>query len=195
MIPYRQSPSMAPVDPDEALAREVVRGELFEGERLLWAQRPKRGVTFLSDDVRTTIFMLMWTAFSCFWIFLVASAHEWGMALFGIPFVGVGLYQLIARPFVEASERERIFYAITDRRVLVVTTRPRTVKQHAIDRIPTTAAMATSSGYGSIWLDVPSYIGGNGQRKTRLPVLHLVPNVAEVHRILRQAMDGGGWHE
>ena len=40
MIPYRQSPSMAPVDPDEALAREVVRAELFDGEALLLTTPP-----------------------------------------------------------------------------------------------------------------------------------------------------------
>ena len=134
-----------------------MRAELFDGERLFWAQRPKRGVTFLSDDVRTTIFMLMWTAFSCFWIFPSLGVRTSGDGALRDTVRGRGPLPPDRKALREASERERIFYAITDRRVLVVTTRLRAVKQHAIDRIPTTAAMATSSGYGSIWLDVPSY--------------------------------------
>src|SRR5436853_13261 len=93
-------------DPDSA-----VRRELTHGESVLWTGRP--------DAARSSraaygcwIFAIPWTAFSLFW---TLSAAGWllpgpkhgsvAFALFGLPFVLVGLGMLLAPYWAYSSAR------------------------------------------------------------------------------------------
>lgn len=66
----------------------------------------------------------MWAGFTFFWEFLVIRMRApWFFALWGIPFVCVGLYLIGGRFLYDSWVRARTYYAVTSRRVLVLSLR------------------------------------------------------------------------
>jgi hypothetical protein len=100
---------------------------LLPGERIAWTGRPGQGVRLRAADAFLIPFSLLWGGFAIFWeataigfAFRAGEGITSFMALWGIPFVMVGLYLIFGRFFVDAHVRARTFYAVTDRRVLVL---------------------------------------------------------------------------
>lgn len=99
----------------------AVRAELEPGEHLLWAGRPASGVRFTRAEVLLVPFGLLWGGLAFFWEYSVLrdDAHVI-MALFGMPFVVMGIYVIAGRFLVDAYRRARTAYALTDQRVLII---------------------------------------------------------------------------
>ena len=95
-------------------------------EKLLWSGRPLGGFRFQSADLLLVPFSLMWGGFAIFWEWSVVShvGADRGpplfFALWGIPFVLVGLYLIVGRFFVDARRRESTIYGLTNRRALII---------------------------------------------------------------------------
>ncbi|MBV8081983.1 MAG: PH domain-containing protein [Candidatus Eremiobacteraeota bacterium] len=105
-----------------AVAREV-SPELDPDEKLLWAGQPRSGVLFQPYDWFTIPFALVWTGFVfTFEISAIRGGAPLFFVIWGIPFVVVGLYNLIGRFVYDASLRSRTFYAVTNRAAIIVTT-------------------------------------------------------------------------
>jgi hypothetical protein len=103
-------------------AESEIRRLLDPGESLVWSGMPIQGVRLRAGDVVLIPFSLLWGGFAVFWETMVlVSRAPWFMALFGMPFVAIGLYLIVGRFFVDAKTRARTFYGITDRRVVVAT--------------------------------------------------------------------------
>jgi hypothetical protein len=95
--------------------------ELVAGERLLWAGRPRRGIRLTGADVFLVPFSLLWCGFAVFWerSVLVHGAPGF-FALWGLPFVAVGLYFVFGRFIGDAVRRGKIFYGLTATRIILV---------------------------------------------------------------------------
>lgn len=109
-------------------ASQVIARELDPDESLLWSGQPRKGIVFRSSDVMLIPFSLAWGGFAIFWeatALSQAHKHRGGSSLFlslwGIPFVLVGLYLIFGRFLVDSLQREKTYYGITDRRVVIVT--------------------------------------------------------------------------
>ncbi len=109
---------------------EPVRRELTDGERLLWSGIPQSGLRLRPSDTFLIPFSLLWTAFAIFWEYNVLRAHDigvgtqptpWFLALWGVPFILIGLQMVIGRFFADAWMRARTKLAVTDRRILILT--------------------------------------------------------------------------
>lgn len=95
-------------------------GRLLPGERVLWAGQPKQGLLLVASDVFVIPFGLLWTGGIC--VAAIHGAHPRfpGGALVFVPAFAAGFYILIGRFLVDVWLRARTFYAVTDRRVLIL---------------------------------------------------------------------------
>ena len=108
---------------------EITR-ELDPTERILWSGRPRQGLRLQASDAIAIPFSLMWGGFAFFWegtvihLFWTTPAGTRGplafFVLFGSVFATVGAYLVLGRFFADARTRARTWYAITDRRALIV---------------------------------------------------------------------------
>lgn len=94
-------------------------------EKVIWWDNPGQGLILTRRDVVLIPFGLFFLGFSLFLETMAfTSGAPWFFALFGIPFVVVGLFLAVGRFFVDSWLRGRTLYAITDRRVLIARTPP-----------------------------------------------------------------------
>ena len=153
-----------------------IQPELMTGESLLWTGRPNPHVVFHSDDLYLIPFSLLWGGFAVFWEMGVLG--YWGngpkggtpsifMSLWGIPFIVIGQYMIWGRFVYDGWLKRRTYYAVTNRRALVVQEAwKRKTSWIYISLIPTIEREKGSTA-GTLWFG-PKYpaFGGRGQ-KTR----------------------------
>jgi hypothetical protein len=110
---------------------EKFQHDLTPGEVVLWTGQPNGSVIFHARDLYLIPFSLLWGGFAIFWELGVlgywGSAHKsganstsWFFTLWGIPFVLVGQYIIWGRFVFDWWRKKRTFYAITDKRLLIV---------------------------------------------------------------------------
>jgi hypothetical protein len=98
---------------------------LRPGETLLWVGRPVQGIVFRRTDWAIILFSLAWTAVAISW---VTGALRYGINVLLNPcpnvvivgVLGFGLYMLVGRFLDDARQRSRTWYALTDRRALIL---------------------------------------------------------------------------
>ena len=131
---------------------------LFPGERILWSGQPKQGVALSGRDSFLIPFSLMWGGFAIFWNAMVWLAPfggansggdpDWFFKLWGLPFLVVGLYLIAGRFFHDAHIRRRLFYAVTDQRIL--TLRGSKIVSLDIHRLPRLELSEHRDGTGTL---------------------------------------------
>ena len=105
-----------------AQSSSLIDAALAPGEQLLWSGRPRSGLSFESTDLLTVPFSLMWGGFAIFWEYMaIHGGAPFFFALWGVPFVGVGLYMIFGRFFYDALSRANTWYGLTDKRVIIIT--------------------------------------------------------------------------
>jgi hypothetical protein len=126
---------------------------LLRGEKVIWRGRPQQGLMLTRRDALLIPFSLVWGGFTIFWESTVLRMQNVPlfMALFGAVFVLIGLFLIIGRFFVDAWIRTGVFYALTDRRILILRSRPSMSFQAvSLDRLPEATLNETSNGRGTI---------------------------------------------
>jgi hypothetical protein len=99
---------------------QSVESVLLPGERIVWDGRPLRHRVFRRTDVLLVPVSLLWCGFAVFWESGVLSGGApVFFALWGVPFVLVGLYVVAGRFVVRVVSSRHTQYLVTDRRVLV----------------------------------------------------------------------------
>jgi hypothetical protein len=108
-------------------SQQTAQAQLEMGERLLWYGKPdpKRG---LWATIPLVLFAIPWTGFAVFWmaaasgLFFEDSEPGWIslFALFGVPFVLVGLGMLTS-PYWLYKKAKQTVYALTNRRAMIIT--------------------------------------------------------------------------
>jgi hypothetical protein len=108
-----------------------LQAELSSGESLLWSGQPQRKVIFHQQDWFGIPFSLLWGGFAIFWE--LGATGYWGIigkshsapeffVLWGIPFVLIGQYMIWGRFFYADWKKTRIYYGVTNKRVLILST-------------------------------------------------------------------------
>lgn len=128
---------------------------LFPGERVLWSGQPKQGLTLSARDTFLIPFSLMWGGFVIFWNVGVWSFPTngggdpgWLFKLWGLPFLVIGLYLIAGRFFHDAHIRKKLFYAVTNQRILVL--RGSKITSLDIHRLPRLELSEHRDGTGTL---------------------------------------------
>ena len=139
----------APAVPGES----ALEPHLVSGERALWTGRPDPTKRLTKTDLVAVPFTLVWGGFAIFWeTSVIASGAPLFFALWGIPFVAVGLYLIFGRFAYRAWLRRRTVYAVTDRRVLKLIRRHSgdSVQALFLDAIPAVNRELRPDGSGTV---------------------------------------------
>jgi hypothetical protein len=183
---------------------EALQPELTSGESILWAAQPETSIIFHRDDFFLIPFSLLWGGFSIFWEAAAAGMgpHANGhgapffFLLWGVPFVLIGQYMIWVRFFVAAWKKRRTFYALTNRRVLVVQNGwSRKTASAYLDTLSTLIKEDSSSGIGtlrfapevSLWSGRGSTWGvWDGMSVDSVPVFRDIQNVNEIYQLVSE---------
>jgi hypothetical protein len=189
------------VDAINSQAAAKMQPELMSGESIHWAGAPNPTVIFHSADWAIIPFSLIWTGFFVFWeaeaLGFTGTASRNGTrdiftVLWGIPFLIVGNYMVWGRFFMDAWLKRRTYYAVTNRRVLMLQEGwKRKTSMMFLEWIPSMEREGTE--IGTLWFG-PKYpvIAGKGQKKRDVsrfsigdvPVFADIENVESVYRLI-----------
>jgi hypothetical protein len=106
-------------------AETIIRLKLDADERLIWSGQPKQGIQLQLADVFFIPVGLFWTTFMIFAaIAIIGQEADLGSKIFGLIVIGLfilfGLFLLGGRLWVDAALRRRTYYAVTDRRIIII---------------------------------------------------------------------------
>jgi len=183
---------------------------LDPGERLLWSGQPKQGVRLQAGDIFMIPFSLMWGGFAIFWEASVLgltglnhhparpSGNAGGvplfMALWGIPFVVVGLYMIFGRFFYDAALRRKTWYGITDRRLVVLKSLfTKNMSSFDYSTLTNLNLVERSDRSGDVLFGTPSpmnaFSNSSWPRSSRYPIVpgfYLLPDARDVYNQIRE---------
>jgi hypothetical protein len=134
------------------LIENVFDNELLREERILWTGQPETSVLFTRADIFLVPFSLLWGGFAFFWeITAISMKAPMDFWLFGIPFVIIGFYIVFGRFLVKNRRKRRTFYALTNQRVLILSTFiSRSLQAQFIEQIPSININVRKNGIGTI---------------------------------------------
>ena len=171
---------------------------LDAGERLLWSGQPKRGLRLQGSDIVMIPFSLMWGGFAIFWEASVLglvqmNAHQKTppifMAIWGIPFVVIGLYMIAGRFFFDAATRAKTWYAVTDQRILIVKTFfSSSVTSFDYAQLPALNLNERGDHSGDIIFGSPfADFSTRNSRRNMAPGFYLLPDARRIYDLIRGA--------
>jgi hypothetical protein len=176
---------------------EITR-EFGASERALWSGQPRQGIVFRAFDLFVIPFSLVWCGGAIFISFqgLRAPNTPIVFGLFSLVFVMIGLYIVAGRFVVEARQRARTFYAITNDRIIIVSGLfSRTLRSIDLKSLGEMSLSERRNGSGSIVFGsaspleamfgaMPAWPGMQGRFSSRFD---LIENVRPVYDIIRTA--------
>ena len=180
---------------DINLQQELTR-ELGSGEKLLWSGQPAAGIRFVPADLMMIPFSLLWGGFALFWEYTVlkSGTASWFFALWGIPFVLMGVYMIIGRFFFDAHRRARTAYGLTPERVIIISgVFSRETRSLPLKQLPEIAVSERSDGTGTIVFGTqsplaPTWMGSwPGSARFKPAQFESIPRAREVFGRLRDA--------
>jgi hypothetical protein len=175
--------------PEEILERALARGD-----QLLWSGRPPRGIMFRLFDIFLIPFSLIWGGGAIVWeTGVLSTGAPWFFALWGIPFVLVGLYLIVGRFWVDARIRASTCYGVTSERIIFVCVWPsRKIKSLELRTLTEVTLTEWSTGGGTITFGPEGwYMGAGMGRFSRgpapSPLFELAEDAQSVYALLREA--------
>jgi hypothetical protein len=178
--------------------------ELATSEHLLWMGRPDPGKIFSAQDVFQIPFSLLWGGFALMW-----NASVWvGNApiffrLWGLPFLLMGLYMIVGRFIYKAWRKSRTYYAVTDKRLLILSMGLRyNLQAFPIDQLPTLRKQVNRVGAGGVifgeppqqnrWQRKPMNMSNTGMEWAgfALDGFYDIPDANEVYALINELRYG-----
>lgn len=173
---------------------DSIKTQLDPSELVLWAGQPKQGVMLRGSDAMMIPFSLLWGGFAFFWEWSVLHSDAPAFfALWGIPFVAIGIYIIVGRFFVEAWQRSKTHYAVTNERIVIVDGLYKsTVRSAQMSGLTEMSLSENANGVGTISFgpsSVPAmfrtFSAWPGMRERLGLQFDMVPNAKSVHDLIR----------
>lgn len=193
---------------NELTRQEAIREELLNGETIEWTGQPDPSIIFSKADIFLVPFSLLWGGFAIFmvWGILSSPSHHNGNDHSSIPtffamltmliplaFVLIGQYMIWGRFVYRAWRRKRTVYAVTNKRVIVLTTaRRKNVQAVFIREIPTMNKSVGRRGIGTLvfgnadgaWSDYGNT--GLGSRYPLPPIFYDIRDAGNVYDLVNR---------
>lgn len=171
--------------------RSEIIDQLQGDEKLLWADKPLTGIKFRITDIFVTLFSTVWLGFSIFWTYMAAET-SFIFALFGIPFILIGLFLFIGRYFFDALSRKNTVYGLTNKRIIMKSGLfSKSYKSVFLDSLPSLSYTDKSDGSGDISFGhtIESFKNGKIKNKREFPItrMEFIPNASSVHNKIADA--------
>jgi hypothetical protein len=169
----------------------ALRSHLDFGEHIIWTGRPKQGIIFKTNDWGMIPFSLLWGGFAVFWEYTaLKEGAPFFFALFGVPFVLIGLHMIIGRFFYDSIRRKNTIYGLTNNRIIILSgILSKTIKSIDIKTITNLTVNEKPDGSGTINLgpDIPfsdmyRETGLPGMRSKISPTIEMINDVKKVYR-------------
>ena len=180
-------------NPDPVAAQKF-QPELLAGESIYWVGMPDTATIFHSDDWTAVPFSLLWGGFAIVWEATVLGYVNFGskptahsaplfFVLWGIPFVAFGQYMIWGRFLVDGWLKRRTYYAVTNRRVLLLQEGWKLKKRFLfLESLPEVSREGSATG--TLWLGPKlPIIGSRGSRlrsMSRIYVGDSIPVLADI---------------
>jgi hypothetical protein len=167
---------------------ETIRSRLLSGERIVWSGRPGQGLILSPRDGLLIPFSLAWCGFAVFWTVGATGMDAPGFFdLWGAMFICIGLYFVFGRFLVDAWTRRRMFYAVTDKRVLIARAKPFSkFTAISLSQLPNVDLDERRGGRGTIRFGEEISIWGNRGVGGWTPALDPTPQfiaIEDAHRV------------
>lgn len=136
---------------------QLLAKTLQEHERVLWIGQPKQTALFTKEDMFLIPFSVLWGGFAIYWeiiILLGKDDNGKGAPLFfillGLPFALFGFYTIFGRFIYKAWAKKNTFYAITNKRIIVLNKTKEILQTTDIRSIPSIRKTIGPNGVGTV---------------------------------------------
>jgi hypothetical protein len=158
-------------------------------EKLVWTGRPRTGIVFRSADIFLIPFSLFFCGFAIFWFTTaLTSGAPFIFAMFGIPFVVIGIIMVFGRFIIDAKQRENTYYGLTNDRIIIKSgIYTKSIKSLNIKTLSDIQYVEKNDGSGTINFGQknPIMISSNGMNwwpgVNETPSLDLIQDVRKVY--------------
>ena len=181
-----------------ATTEDELRSHLDSGEKLLWAGRPAQGIVLTTPrDWAVSAFGVVWLGFAVYNIWptkapdpLKSPVPFASFVATGLLSIGIGIYALIGRFFVDRLYRSRLIYGITDRRAVIISgLRRRSVQSIYLSSLGALTLEERRDGSGTIYFgDQPSYWHRASIQQGLGTQFFRIADVKQVYTIVHEAM-------
>ena len=165
------------------------------GEKLLWAGKPRQGLLIKPSDIILIPFSLLWGGFAIFWEYMaISGGAPFFFALFGVPFVLIGIYLIIGRFFYDSWNRKNTSYAVTNKRLIIKSgVINKTISSFDIQSLSNLNVTEKPNGWGSILINSYSFQNqlfknsGWPANTKQKAAFEMIPEVRKVYRIITES--------
>jgi hypothetical protein len=165
-----------------AIPPQAIKQRLEAGERLLWWDQPKQGLMLRKSDLYLIPFSLFWAGFAIIWETLAVTGNApWFFKLWGIPFVLIGIYFVGGRFFYDSSRRRRLYYGLTDSRVLIAT--PNSCRTLTLDSLGEIMLEEERNGEGTIAFGREPPVWANAGWWSGIPTVPTLERIREARQV------------
>ncbi|OLP16020.1 hypothetical protein BST81_23465 [Leptolyngbya sp. 'hensonii'] len=175
--------------------RQKVDRELQPGEFIRWIEQPIPRF-FTLESIGAVLFGIPWTAFALFWMWGAAGfklpnlSHglqfQHIFALFGVPFVLIGL-GMLSSPLWVWQQAKQTVYLITDNRAILLTGGgSTTIRSYTPEQLGNLFRKERSDGTGDVIFAVREWKDSDGDRRTEDIGFKGIRNPKNVEALLKQ---------
>lgn len=181
--------------------RRKIDSELQPGERIRWVGQPVPRF-FTTASIGSVLFAIPWTSFAIFWMWAALGyklpdlreglqLHHL-FALFGVPFVLIGVGMLSSPILVRQSARKTV-YLVTDKRAISFQGgRSTIIRTYLPEQLKEVYRKDRADGTGDLILSIRRWKDSDGDQRSEEMGFLGIRSPREVERVLRQMVQNNG---
>jgi len=167
-------------------------------ETLVWIGKPGLKVVFNRYDYFMIPFSIFWCGFAFFWeFFAIVGGAPFFFAIFGLPFVLVGLYLVFGRFYFDVLRRKKILYVLTNKRIIIsYGTKNKTLKTAYLETFKSVILKENSNQTGTISFIIDSFdkdyehiTGFKNFIEGKSYTLEMIDDAAEVYKKINRLIN------